>query len=123
MSHPYSTVQLLISGIHRVERVERKDKNAKGLRDERFIVESQDIYELALESGALASSEMRLVDASWTRIVKPEPGTAPRGLIFYDVHTVKDGKVAMSDIVCYIPLPLFHVRLSPSQSLAWLTNF
>ncbi|KZV59974.1 hypothetical protein PENSPDRAFT_694681 [Peniophora sp. CONT] len=83
---------------HIVERAERKGKSTK-LVDERFIVESASIRDLALQSGALSESQMLLVDESWTRIVKPPPEAGLVGIVLFNADTVKDDTITMADII------------------------
>ncbi|VDC04280.1 unnamed protein product [Peniophora sp. CBMAI 1063] len=67
--------------------------------DKRFIAESEDIKRLAIDSGALNSSEILLVDETWQRIVKPPPEAGLQAVILYDAASVKGNIIKQGNII------------------------
>ncbi|TFY51137.1 hypothetical protein EVG20_g11148, partial [Dentipellis fragilis] len=66
--------------------------------DKNFIIESEEIFDLAVKNKAVDKDHAIVPDKSWTRIVKPPPSAGVISMIFYNADNVKNGKVKEEDI-------------------------
>ncbi|KAH9841995.1 uncharacterized protein C8Q71DRAFT_854353 [Rhodofomes roseus] len=66
--------------------------------EKKFVIESEDILQTALENGAVKRDEAIVPDHSWTRVKKPSPDAGVVSLIFYDSGAQQRGKVCEEDI-------------------------